>query len=137
MTGGNSPTSQSSQNQSRQASPLHAGQQQQMCQDGQPQQLRKKSKEIIHSGHFMVSDFEAEGRDDDDDELAIPVPEDAEDSAVLVGSGAVATINAAGDLAGSCSNQGSCSVASTIWPKKPDSISSGINSQHFGLKKYI
>ena len=75
----------------------------------------------------MVSDFEAEGRDDDDDELAVPVPEDAEDSAVLVGSGVVATINAAGDLAGSCSNQGTCSVASTIsWPKKPDSISPGI-----------
>lgn len=122
MTGGNSPTNQNSQSQSRQASPLHAGLQQPLCQDGLPQQLRKKSKEIIHSGHFMVSDFEAEGRDDDD-ELSIPVPEDAEDPAVLVGSGTVSNMNAAGDLAGS--SPGSCSVANTIWPKKPESISAG------------
>lgn len=125
MTGGNSPTTQNSQSQSRQASPLHAGQQQQLCQDGQLQQLRKKSKEIIHSGHFMVSDFEAEGRDDDDDELVIPVPEDTEDSAVMVGSVSVSSMNAAGDLAGSCSNQGSCSVASTIRPKKTETVSPG------------
>lgn len=125
MTGGNSPTTQNTQSQSRQASPLHAGQQQQLCQDGQPQQLRKKSKEIIHSGHFMVSDFEAEGRDDDDDELAIPVPEDAEDSAVLVGAVSVSSMNAAGDLAGSCSNQGSCSVTSIIRPKRTETISPG------------
>lgn len=123
MTGGNSPTSQSSQSQSRQASPLHAGLQQPLCQEGVPQQLRKKSKEIIHSGHFMVSDFEAEGRDDDD-ELAIPVPEDAEDPAVLVGSGVVSNMNAAGDLAGS--SPGSCSVVNSIWPKKTDLNSSGI-----------
>ena len=134
MTGGNSPTTtQSSQSQSRQASPLHAGQQQPLCQDGQPQQQRKKSKEIIHSGHFMVSDFEAEGRDDDD-ELAIPVPEDAEDPAVLVGSGVVSTMNAAGDLAGS--SPGSCSVVNSVWPKKPDSISSGKLMQQLSSRQF-
>ncbi|XP_011881739.1 PREDICTED: MLX-interacting protein isoform X2 [Vollenhovia emeryi] len=31
-------------------------------------------RETIHSGHFMVSDFEAEAQDDEDD-LAVPVPE--------------------------------------------------------------
>lgn len=35
----------------------------------------KKGKEAIHSGHFMVSHFEAEEQDDED-ELAIPVPEE-------------------------------------------------------------
>lgn len=45
-------------------------------QEGQSE--RKKSREIIHSGHFMVSDFEAEARDDDD-EVAIPIPENADD----------------------------------------------------------
>uniref|UniRef100_A0A224XIH4 Putative mlx interactor n=1 Tax=Panstrongylus lignarius TaxID=156445 RepID=A0A224XIH4_9HEMI len=33
-------------------------------------------KESIHSGHFMVSDFEAE--EQDEDELAVPVPEEDE-----------------------------------------------------------
>ncbi|KAK2587911.1 hypothetical protein KPH14_004004 [Odynerus spinipes] len=33
------------------------------------------SRETIHSGHFMVSDFEAEAQDDED-ELAVPVPEE-------------------------------------------------------------
>jgi MAX-like protein X len=33
------------------------------------------SRETIHSGHFMVSDFEAEAQDDED-ELAVPVPDD-------------------------------------------------------------
>ena len=122
MTGGNSPTTQSSQSHSRQASPLHAGQQQPVCQDGQPQQLRKKSKEIIHSGHFMVSEFEAEGRDDDD-ELAIAVPEDAEDHAVLVGSSVARGINAAGDLAGN--SPGPSSTINSIWPKMAESISLG------------
>lgn len=32
------------------------------------------AKEVIHSGHFMVSHFEAEEQDDED-ELAVPVPE--------------------------------------------------------------
>lgn len=35
----------------------------------------RDSREIIHSGHFMVSDFEAEAQDDED-ELAVPVPEE-------------------------------------------------------------
>ncbi|XP_078045585.1 MLX interacting protein mondo isoform X2 [Augochlora pura] len=32
-------------------------------------------REAIHSGHFMVSDFEAEAQDDED-ELAVPVPDE-------------------------------------------------------------
>ena len=32
----------------------------------------RRYKEAIHSGHFMVSNFEAE--EDDDDDIAIPVP---------------------------------------------------------------
>lgn len=103
MTGGNTTVAQSSRNQTtQQASPLHAVQQS-FGQDGQTQQ-RKKSKEIIHSGHFMVSDFEAEGRDEDD-ELAIPVPEDADNPAVLVG---MSSVNQAGDLAGA--TPGACSL---------------------------
>lgn len=35
----------------------------------------RDSRETIHSGHFMVSDFEAEAQDDED-ELAVPVPEE-------------------------------------------------------------
>ncbi|XP_053988870.1 carbohydrate-responsive element-binding protein isoform X2 [Hylaeus volcanicus] len=35
----------------------------------------RDSRESIHSGHFMVSDFEAEAQDDED-ELAVPVPEE-------------------------------------------------------------
>ncbi|KAH0953967.1 hypothetical protein HN011_005474 [Eciton burchellii] len=34
-------------------------------------------RETIHSGHFMVSDFEAEAQDDED-ELAVPVPDQEE-----------------------------------------------------------
>lgn len=37
-----------------------------------------KEKEAIHSGHFMVSHFEAEAQDDED-EVAVPVPEDDSD----------------------------------------------------------
>ena len=36
---------------------------------------KAKEKETIHSGHFMVSDFEAEAQDDGD-ELALPLPEE-------------------------------------------------------------
>ncbi|XP_014245139.1 MLX-interacting protein isoform X2 [Cimex lectularius] len=36
--------------------------------------FQTKGREAIHSGHFMVSDFEAEAQDDED-ELAVPVPE--------------------------------------------------------------
>ena len=35
----------------------------------------RDSRETIHSGHFMVSDFEAEAQDDED-ELAVPVPDE-------------------------------------------------------------
>lgn len=34
----------------------------------------KREKEAIHSGHFMVSHFEAEEQDDEDD-VAVPIPE--------------------------------------------------------------
>lgn len=34
----------------------------------------KSEKETIHSGHFMVSDFEAEAQDDEYN-VAVPVPE--------------------------------------------------------------
>lgn len=37
----------------------------------------RDSREAIHSGHFMVSDFEAEAQDDED-ELAVPVPDQEE-----------------------------------------------------------
>lgn len=39
--------------------------------------MPKKSviKETIHSGHFMVSDFEAEAQDDED-LVAVPVPDE-------------------------------------------------------------
>ncbi|XP_046391312.1 carbohydrate-responsive element-binding protein isoform X2 [Ischnura elegans] len=38
-------------------------------------QKNKVGREAIHSGHFMVSDFEAEAQDDED-EVAVPVPEE-------------------------------------------------------------
>ncbi|KAF4524237.1 hypothetical protein B566_EDAN012179 [Ephemera danica] len=40
--------------------------------------MPKKSviKETIHSGHFMVSDFEAEALQDDEDLVAVPVPDE-------------------------------------------------------------
>nr|BAN21193.1 basic helix-loop-helix zip transcription factor [Riptortus pedestris] len=43
---------------------------------------RNTGKESIHSGQFMVSDFEAEAQDDED-ELAVPVPDVAEPKAVI------------------------------------------------------
>jgi len=36
---------------------------------------KKPEKETIHSGHFMVSEFELEAQDDDD-LVAVPVPEE-------------------------------------------------------------
>lgn len=42
----------------------------------------RDSRETIHSGHFMVSDFEAEAQDDED-ELAVPVPEEEATTARL------------------------------------------------------
>lgn len=41
----------------------------------------KREKEIIHSGHFMVSHFEAEAQDDEDTEL--PMPDDDGGSAIV------------------------------------------------------
>lgn len=91
---------------------------------------RKKSKEIIHSGHFMVSDFEAEGRDDYD-EVAIPVPEspDMDPGIALVGSSST-TANPAGDLAG-------VSPGELVRPtKKADTTSPG-NSMLFLFLNYF
>lgn len=34
-------------------------------------------REIIHSGHFMVSHFEAEAQDDEDREISMPDPDDS------------------------------------------------------------
>ena len=124
MTGGGSTATQNSQQQSRRNSPLHTGllHQQPLFQDGlNQQQERKKSKEIIHSGHFMVSDFEAEGHDDD--EVAIPVPEDAEEnSGSVIGGMVVSTgVNPAGDLAGNSP----VGAGNSAWSKKSDSSTTG------------
>lgn len=43
---------------------------------------QEKEREIIHSGHFMVSHFEAEAQDDEDTELPMPDPD--ESSATIV-----------------------------------------------------
>ena len=125
MTGGGSSATQSSHHQHRQVSPGLL-QQQQMFHDGmmlQQQGERKKSKEIIHSGHFMISDFEAEGHDDD--EVAIPVPEDAEDgSGAVLGTMVVSSgVNPAGDLAGNSP----VGAGSSAWAKKSDSSTSSKN----------
>lgn len=45
--------------------------------------MDKREKEIIHSGHFMVSHFEAEAQDDEDTELPMP-DEDPDDSGAIV-----------------------------------------------------
>nr|XP_031840894.1 carbohydrate-responsive element-binding protein isoform X7 [Nomia melanderi] len=45
------------------------------CGAGKKETGGKDSRETIHSGHFMVSDFEAEAQDDED-ELAVPVPDE-------------------------------------------------------------
>lgn len=36
----------------------------------------KKEREAIHSGHFMVSHFEAEEQDDEDKEISMPDPDE-------------------------------------------------------------
>ncbi|XP_076289284.1 MLX interacting protein mondo isoform X2 [Lasioglossum baleicum] len=42
---------------------------------GAGKEAGRDCREAIHSGHFMVSDFEAEAQDDED-ELAVPVPDE-------------------------------------------------------------
>lgn len=49
----------------------------------------KQEKEIIHSGHFMVSHFEAEAEDDEDTELPMPDPDE---------SGAIVPLNTCTDV---------------------------------------
>lgn len=49
-------------------------QQQHVVQQNNNNNIKKCEKETIHSGHFMVSHFEAEEQDDEDN-VAIPLPE--------------------------------------------------------------
>lgn len=49
----------------------------------------ESGRETIHSGHFMVSTFEAEAQDDEDTEIAMPDPDE---------SGALAELNACTDV---------------------------------------
>lgn len=54
---------------------------------GRKENSGRDSRETIHSGHFMVSDFEAEAQDDED-ELAVPVPdEEAAKIAIIASTG--------------------------------------------------
>lgn len=47
---------------------------------------KKTQKETIHSGHFMVSHFEAEAQDDEDELAgAVPVPESESAKLTVVG----------------------------------------------------
>lgn len=66
----------------------------------------------------MVSDFEAEGRDEDD-EVSIPVPENDEESSVLGTVAVQVGVNPAGDLAGVNTPGPSLNVA--VRPKIIDS----------------
>lgn len=45
--------------------------------------LEKPEKETIHSGQFMVSDFEADEQDDEEN-VAVPIPETTEKSIVAL-----------------------------------------------------
>ncbi|XP_045471854.1 MLX-interacting protein isoform X2 [Harmonia axyridis] len=45
--------------------------------------VNKPERETIHSGHFMVSHFEAEEQDDED-EVAVPVPEENSNTTTIV-----------------------------------------------------
>lgn len=62
----------------------------------------KQEKEIIHSGHFMVSHFEAEAQDDEDTEL--PDPDE---------SGAIVELNTCTDVALLPTNQINQSIVTT------------------------
>lgn len=48
-----------------------------------------RGRETIHSGHFMVSHFEAEAQDDEDTEISMPDPDE---------SGAIAELNTCTDV---------------------------------------
>ncbi|CAL7947675.1 unnamed protein product [Xylocopa violacea] len=52
---------------------------------GRKESSGKDSRETIHSGHFMVSDFEAEAQDDED-ELAVPVPDEEAAKLAIIAS---------------------------------------------------
>lgn len=62
----------------------------------------KREKEIIHSGHFMVSHFEAEAQDDEDTELPMPDPDE---------SSAIVPLNTCNDVVAlSCVNNQSQAI---------------------------
>ncbi|KAL1140704.1 hypothetical protein AAG570_000634 [Ranatra chinensis] len=65
--------------------------------DGESVCKKQPEKEIIHSGHFMVSDFEAEAQDDSD-ELAIALPEELEIKAVITNAGILAQTDTSGGI---------------------------------------
>lgn len=44
--------------------------------------LEKPEKETIHSGQFMVSDFEAEEQDDEEN-VAVPIPESTDNKSIV------------------------------------------------------
>lgn len=62
----------------------------------------KQEKEIIHSGHFMVSHFEAEAQDEEDTEL--PDPDE---------SGAIVELNTCTDVTLACNQPMSQSIVAT------------------------
>lgn len=64
----------------------------------------KQETEIIHSGHFMVSHFEAEAQDDEDTEL--PMPD-------LDESGAIVELNICTDVALAGNTQLSQAIVAT------------------------
>ena len=94
---------------------------------------RKKMKgEIIHSGHFMVSDFEAEGRDEDD-EVLITVPEKSTDSASLSGGGVAAQgVGPAGDLS-SVDSPGATAVPAAVVRTQNLSDATSLECNYRGL----
>lgn len=44
--------------------------------------LEKPEKETIHSGQFMVSDFEADEQDDEEN-VAVPIPESTDNRSIV------------------------------------------------------
>lgn len=64
----------------------------------------KREKEIIHSGHFMVSHFEAEAQDDEDTELPMPDPDE---------NSAIVPLNTCTDVVACVNNQSQAIVAAS------------------------
>lgn len=55
-----------------------------LLQDTSRQTMRTPGRETIHSGQFMVSDFEAEAKEDDDAEIQMPDPDDSAEADKLI-----------------------------------------------------